>query len=114
MVAVSEEDAPNDLSLEERLVWLRLAPFALAAGTLTDAWALAFCLLCRNIALERRYAGSVTDAGGASHRGLVQIIDRELLRFKLSPNGGESTEAPAAPAVDPMKEKYFGGSRPGA
>jgi hypothetical protein len=86
-VVVDEADAPNDLTVEERQVWLRLAPFALGNGTLTPAWSFAFSLLCRNIALERRYASSVTDAGGASHRGLIQRIDAELLRFNLSPCG---------------------------
>ena len=39
---VTEFDAPNDLSVEERLVWLELAPHAMQAGTLTPSSSLAF------------------------------------------------------------------------
>lgn len=84
---VDESDAPDDLKVDERLVWLELAPYALANGTLTPATSLSFRLLCRNVTLERRYAESVTDAGSANHRGLIQRIDAELLRFNLSPCG---------------------------
>jgi hypothetical protein len=80
-------EAPNELTVDERNVWLRLAPYARANGTLTPATGYSFNLLCRNIVLERRYADSVTDAGSANHRGLIQRIDAELLRFNLSPCG---------------------------
>lgn len=107
-VDIDEADAPNDLTIEERRVWLMMAPFATANGTLTKAWAFAFALLCRNIALERRYASSVTEAGGPSHRGVIQIVDRELLRFNLAPLGKPAESEDAKPAVDPLKAKYFG------
>ena len=110
---VDEAAVPNELTLEERQVWLRLAPHALAAKTLTEAWAYAFIVLCRNIVLERRYALSVTDAGGASHRGLIQRIDAELRQFRLAPCGETSSGRADVPTVDPLKDKYFG-SRNGA
>jgi hypothetical protein len=106
---VDEFDAPNDLTTEERLVWLELAPHAFANGTLLRSTSLAFRRLCRHIVLERRYANSVTDAGGANHRGLIQRVDTALLGFNLAPSGRRpATEAQKA---DPLEDKYFGGSR---
>lgn len=109
-IEIDEADAPNELTAEERHVWMDLAPLAMALGTFKPAYSVAFKLLCRNIVLEQRYALSVTDAGGASHRGLIQIIDRELRFFQLSPDAGhKSSSDDAKPAVDPLKEKYFAG-----
>lgn len=106
---VDESDAPNDLTVEEREVWLKLAPLALANGTLTTDTAFQFMRMCRNIALESRYAKSVQDAGGANHRGLIQRVDTELLGFGLA---GTGRKPPAAkPAVDPLEDKYFGVGR---
>jgi hypothetical protein len=56
-VTVDEFDAPNDLTTEERNVWLRLAPHAFKARTLTPGTEYQFVMLCRNILLERRIAG---------------------------------------------------------
>lgn len=110
-INLDEADAPNDLSADERRVWLELTPLAMRLGTFKPEYAIAFKLLCRNVVLERRYALSVTDAGGSSHRGLIQIIDRELRFFQLSPDaGGKSgSNESEKPAVDPLKEKYFAG-----
>src|SRR6187549_2782629 len=49
--AVDEADAPNDLDFEQRKVWLELAPHAIANRTLTDATALGFRMLCRNVVM---------------------------------------------------------------
>lgn len=107
-----EADAPNDLSTDERNVWLELAAHATANGTLTDATSLAFRMLCRNIVLERQYMGSVADRGSANHRGLIQRVDAELLRFNLAPCGKPVAPVGAVePAADPVKDKYFGGNR---
>jgi hypothetical protein len=107
---LDEADAPNELDFEERAVWLELAPHAIANGTLTTATALGFRMLCRNVALEKQYARSVNDRGTANHRGLIQRIDAELLRFNLAPCGKPVGQPETAkPAVDPMKAKYFGG-----
>lgn len=98
--AVDEFDAPNDLDMETRHVWLELAPEASKKRTLTKATALAFKILCRNVVLERQYALSVTDRGSANHRGMIQRVDAELLAFDLRPCGkpiydGEEQVAPA-------------------
>lgn len=106
-IVVEEFDAPDDLTIDERHVWLELAPHAFAALTLTKGTSLGFRLMCRNIVLERRFAASVMDAGGASHRGLIQRVDAELLRFGLAPCGKPIVTAVKAD-VDPMQEKYFG------
>lgn len=84
---VSEFTAPDALGPDERAVWLLLAPHAVARGTLTTATALSFEILCRNVVLERRIAADLELVGGANHRGIIQRIDAELLRFDLSPNG---------------------------
>ncbi len=111
---VDEFDAPDDLTRDERLIWLELAPFAFANGTLTRATSLAFRVLCQNIVILRQYAGSVQDKGGANHRGMIQRVDAELLRFSLSPCGKPAPGAliPDQPAADPLKAKYFGSSGP--
>lgn len=79
--------APDDLTADERAVWLKLAPHAVARQTLTKATAFQFELLCRNIVLERALSNDVETRGTANHRGLIQRIDAELLRFDLAPNG---------------------------
>lgn len=106
---LDEADAPNDLSFDERAVWLELAPHAIANGTLTDATALGFKILCRNVVLERRYATSVNDQGTGNHRGMIQRVDAELLRFNLAPCGKPMEGAgQRKPDVDPREAKYFG------
>src|SRR4051812_42083740 len=62
---IEEFDAPDSLPADARAVWLLLAPHAFKARTLVRRTAYQFELLCRNIVLERRYADSVMDAGGA-------------------------------------------------
>ena len=92
---VDEFDAPNDLTADERNVWLELAPHGFAAGTLTRATSYGFRLLCRNIVLERELAANVEQRGGANHRGLIQRIDAELARFVLAPMGKPLVEQKA-------------------
>lgn len=107
---LDESDAPDELTFEQRAVWLELAPYAMQNGTLTEATSLGFRLLCKNVALERMYSASVMDRGGANHRGLIQRIDAELLRFNLAPCGKPVASGhPEKPAVDPLKARYFGG-----
>ena len=102
-VAVVEEfDAPDGLTFDERAVWLRLAPHAFAARTLTKATALAFELLCRNVVLERRLAASALGCAGADHRGLIQRVDAELLGFNLRPCGKATYDAEPETVTNPL------------
>jgi hypothetical protein len=102
-VTVEEFDAPNDLTTAERLVWLRLAPGAFAARTLTKATEYQFVMLCRNVVLEREIAADASLRGGANHRGIIQRVDAELARFCLAPMGKPIVED--APKVeDPFAE----------
>lgn len=95
---VEEFDAPNELTLEERHVWMRLAPHAFQNGTLTPASSLAFVLLCQNIIREQKYGASLTDCGSANHRGLIQKVEGGLDAFDLRPKGkAMATAAPAKP-----------------
>ena len=87
VLVIEEFDAPNDLTTDERLVWLELAPHAFAARTLTKGTALAFKLLCRNVLLERDLRASVLDRGRPAHQGMIAKLDAELLRFNLNPCG---------------------------
>jgi hypothetical protein len=106
VVAVEEFDAPNVLTLEERHVWLELAPHAFKAGTLTAASALAFVLLCQNVIRERKYGASLTDCGGSSHRGLIQRVEGGLEAFDLRPRGKPMT-APAVAQPEPKAASYW-------
>lgn len=108
-----ECSAPDDLTAAERAVWLKLAPHAFRAKTLTKATAYQFELLCRNIVLERLLASSAETVGGSNHRGIIQRIDAELLRFDLAPNGKpHSAAVQAAPraktALELLREKQRG------
>lgn len=104
MVAGIERfDPPEDLPWPVRQVWLDLAPHAFANRTLTRGTAVSFGLLCRNIVLERDLAENVEQRGGANHRGIIQRVDAELLRFNLSPCGKALfEEAAPTPATNPL------------
>ncbi len=100
-------DAPNDLTTEERNVWLELAPHAFAARTLTKGTAEAFKLLCRNVLLEKEMRVSVLDRGRPAHQGMIHKVETAMLRFNLSPCGKAMYDAaPAAVAVNPL-EKFL-------
>jgi hypothetical protein len=87
VAAIEGFEPPEDLASEERQVWLALAPHAFGNRTLTKATALSFRLLCRNVVLEQTLAVDPETRGGTNHRGILQRVDAELLRFNLSPCG---------------------------
>jgi hypothetical protein len=95
-------DPPASLTGPALAVWHELAPFALAARTLTAATAAAFVMLCRAVALERALARS-REKGGSNHRGVMQRCEIGLTRFGLAPIGKPVT-SPAAPPPDPFTE----------
>lgn len=84
--AVEVFDPPASLLTDAALlVWLELAPHAFQARTLTRATTAAFVMLCRNVVTERTLAAGAS--GGSDHRGMIQRVDAELLRFNLAPCG---------------------------
>lgn len=106
---IEEFDAPNDLSMEERQVWLAQAPHAFRNRTLTRATALSFERYCRVVAQERNEAKS-SAVGGANHRGLLRQINAYELQFMLTPCGKPMVDGPAAPQLMPDDDDaFFGG-----
>lgn len=107
---IEEFDAPNDLTADERAVWLKQAPHAFQARTLTRATALAFERYCKVVVLERNEAKS-SGVGGANHRGLLKQINTYEVQFCLVPMGkplAPAASAPSAPAVND-DDAFFGG-----
>lgn len=108
---IEEFDAPNDLSQEERQVWLQQAPHAFKNRTLTRASAVSFERYCKVVVLERNEAKS-SGMGGANHRGLLKIINGYELQFLLTPAGKpmpEVASGPPKPAVND-DDAFFGGA----
>lgn len=106
---VEEFDAPNDLTADERAVWLKQAPHAFKNRTLTRASAMAFERYCKVVMMERAEANS-SARGGANHRGLLKQINAYELQFLLVPSGKPmpDVQAPAAPSTIDENEAFFG------
>lgn len=98
---VEEFEAPDDLTMEERHVWLRLAPHAFKARTLTPGTADAFSDLCRNRVLMLKLGLDGDKAGTADHRGLIQRVEAQMKAFLVSPMGKPLIED-APKAEDPF------------
>ena len=109
---IEEFDAPDDLTTDERIVWLKQAPHAFRARTLTRATALAFERYCKVVVMERDEAKS-TARGGSNHRGLLKQINAYELQFLLTPCGKPVAEAPAAPVQD-ADDAFFGAPSAGS
>lgn len=107
-VEVEEFDAPNDLTADERAVWLKQAPHAFRNRTLTRGTALSFERYCKVVVLERNEAKS-SGMGGPNHRGLLRQINAYELQFMLTPAGKPMLDGPAVPQQD-EDEAFFGGS----
>jgi hypothetical protein len=103
---VEEFDAPNDLTAEERAIWLKQAPHAFANRTLTRASAMAFERYCKVVVLERNEAKS-SGVGGANHRGLLKQINTYELQFLLMPMG-KAMPVPVTASVADPDEAFFG------
>jgi hypothetical protein len=94
--------------MDERHVWMELAPHAFKARTLTPATSLAFRMLCRNVVIERELRMGLQDRGRAAHQGIIGKIEGALQRFNLAPVGkamapeSSQTAKPANPL-----EKYL-------
>lgn len=105
---MDEADAPNDLTMEERRVWLELAPFAIQNGRFSPATADAFKAGCRWIAIERACVASVTDRGSATHDRAMKWASRFYAEFSLTPSGRPMVAAPTRVDED---DAFFGGPR---
>lgn len=107
---IEEFDAPDDLSMEERHVWLKQAPHAFRNRTLTRASAMAFERYCKVVVLERNEAKS-SGVGGSNHRGLLKQIQSYELQFLLAPAGRPMMDVPSAVDDD---DAFFGGAGAGS
>lgn len=105
---IEEFDAPDDLTFDERKVWLELAPHAFENRTLTKGTALAFKILCTNVVILRGYATSMMDRGGADHRGMIARVDAAMARFCLAPAGKPLIKAAPEQAPANPVSKYLG------
>jgi hypothetical protein len=105
---VEEFDAPDDLAMDERAIWLKQAPHAFANRTLTRASALAFERYCKVVVLERNEAKS-SGVGGANHRGLLKQVNAFELQFMLVP-AGRAMPTLDKPVEADSDDAFFGGS----
>jgi hypothetical protein len=92
---------PEGFSPEQEAVWRELAPHAVRRQTLVQSTLLGFRQLCRLVVIERTIAADPDQVGGANHRGVLQRIDAELLRFDLAPNGKPHGDATGGVARKP-------------
>lgn len=99
--AVDEADAPDDLDIEERRIWLKLAPRAMVNGTLTPATMEAFSELCRTTLLVRELGLAPLQRGTPNHKGWVQLLDKLRLEFLLAPCGKPMPDAALAEQAKP-------------
>jgi hypothetical protein len=104
-VVVEEFDAPNELTLDERRVWMELAPHAFKHGTLTPSTSKAFVALCRIVLREGEMAASVLDRCSTKHMNVFREMNKGLDAFGLRPDGKVSVEAPAQ--AEPQKAAYW-------
>lgn len=108
---IEECDAPDELTMDERRVWMRLAPYAIAAGTLQPEMSHAFSVLCQNVVRERVLASDPKTYCGSGHLQMIKTIDTELLRFNLSPCGKPIHRvAPEAKPANPL-ERFLNRNR---
>ena len=94
---------PEDLSEAERVIWARLMPLAMAAGTLTPETAAAFRDLVTSIEIRDRMMATIEADGWTCKHGLHDTIaahplvarwqtqvsraDHGMFRFGLAPVG---------------------------
>lgn len=107
---IEEFDAPDDLTADQRIVWLRQAPHAFKNRTLTRAMALSFARYCRLVVDEQEMANSAAARNGADHRGLIRQLNTLESQFLLTASGKAMYEAePQAPA-NPLS-KFLSGRK---
>src|SRR5262245_36064581 len=99
---LDEADAPNELTMEERHVWLELAPHAMQAGTLVPGTQAAFVTWCRWVLLERQFAVSVLEKGSAKHVQAAKEAKAGYYDFGLRPTGKPMPQAEQAKPVSKL------------
>lgn len=104
---IEQFDAPAELTADERAVWVKQAPHAVANRTLTKATALSFERYCRIVVLERHEAKS-SGMAGPNHRGMLKQLNAYELQFMLIPAGKPMVEPPPPPVQD-EDDEFFGG-----
>ena len=110
LAPVEEFDAPDDLSRDERQVWMQQAPHAFRNRTLTRASALSFERYCKVVVMERNESKS-SAAGGANHRGLLRQINAYELQFVLTPCGKPMPDLAKTVTTPDEDDAFFGGPR---
>jgi hypothetical protein len=110
---VDEADAPDDLTMEERKVWMRLAPKAMAAGTLTVLSAESFAKLCRLEVVVNELANAPLQKGTPNHRAWIHELDGMYANFGLRPAGKPMPDAAASQPEKPSNplDKFLKRSR---
>ena len=103
---IEEFDAPDSLTFEEWAVWLRMAPHAFAARTLTRASMEAFCRYCQLRVREEKERQS-SGADGAVHKWQQTMLNKLELQFSLTPCGKPMESAAPAAASEQKKTAYW-------
>ena len=103
---IDEFDAPDTLSVDERNVWVRQAPLAFKARTLTRSTALAFERYCQLVVRERNEAKS-SGCDGPNHARMIRTLNTLELQFQLTPCGKPIYEAEAQPAQPKKTAGYW-------
>ena len=105
--------APDGLSKEAQLVWIKLAEHAIAERTLTPATAAGFAQLCQQWvyldALDKKIQHLGPDTKEASPyfqtwKAVVMRVDASLARFKLTAFGKPATKEKPKAAVNPWAQ----------
>lgn len=116
---------PGRMPREQLAVWKRLAPFAIAAKTLTPSTTAAFRDLCEAVVVKAKMLAQIEKDGWTfmtmhgqkahplvtPHRGMMQRVEAGFARFKLAPIGKEMDDAWKAKAAKPTSRlvAFIGG-----
>ena len=102
-VVVDEFDAPNDLTIDERKIWIALAPHAFKARTLTPGTSFRFVRLCQQVVLEQQLLRDGEQRGNANQRGVTQRVDAGMVAFGIAPLG-KPMQDDAPKVLDPFDQ----------
>lgn len=103
-VAAGPMAMPDDLPELVAGVWKRMAPLAIAEGTLDSVTAFAFERLCHAIVLEDELSKDHDKRGGSDHRGVMQRLEVQMARFRLTPDGKPRTVAQKPKELSPLEK----------